>query len=777
MYDSDKNANYPLEAIIYNSVNQQWPDTMNNSNAGASLTSCDLLIRNIHLATMDSACALTYPDLRQQGALCPYNSISWGAVLVRNGKIVWVGTTSELPSASGAKETIDGQGQWLTPGLIDCHTHLVYAGDRSREFEQRLEGVSYGTIAKQGGGILSTVSATRAASVAELIDDSRPRLEALLAEGVTTLEIKSGYGLDTETETKMLQVAGLLARMYPVTVVRTFLGAHALPPEYKNRAGDYIEHVCTDVIPSVAKEELADAVDVFCENIAFSPEQTERVFKAAKAHGLKIKLHCEQLSDSGGAQLAVKYQALSVDHLEYLSQSGIDALKNSNTVATLLPGAFYFLRESKQPPIDALREAGVPIAIATDLNPGTSPFASIRLMMNMACTLFHMTPSEALVGCTRNAAKALGLQEKIGRIKEGMDADLLLWPVQYPASLAAGLTGISPSLIIKNGQIVKSIISRNQPFSWSGRVDQEIDTQAAQRWHQKVRPYAPGSSEQGVALMGFESDEGVRRNQGRPGAAKGPDHIRQALTNLPWNRNSPVWDAGNIRCNGADLEQAQQTYAGRACSLLDNGQLVVGLGGGHEIGWASYQGLMMHLEKQGKGNNAPTANLGIINFDAHFDLRLPEAGPSSGTPFWQASEYAREQNIPFNYLCLGISRISNTQVLFNRADELGVIYRLDKEMTLLNLPLLQQDLQQFIDKMDHIYLTIDIDAFPAYLAPGVSAPAARGIPLDVVEPLLDTIEHSGKLKLFDIAETCPKHDVDGHTARLAARLIYQLTRQ
>ncbi|USE37572.1 imidazolonepropionase [Endozoicomonas sp. SCSIO W0465] len=749
---------------------------MNNSNAGESLTSCDLLIRNIHLATMDPARASINPDWHHKSASCPYNSIRQGAILVRDGKIVWAGVESELPKDSRAKTTIDGQGQWLTPGLIDCHTHLVYAGDRSREFEQRLEGVSYETIAKQGGGILSTVKATRAATVDELVADSRPRLEALLAEGVTTLEIKSGYGLDTETETKMLQAASLLASEYPVTVIRTFLGAHALPPEYQNRADDYIEHVCTEMIPAIAKGQLADAVDVFCENIAFSPEQTEQVFKAAKAHGLGIKLHGEQLSDSGGTQLAVKHQALSVDHLEYLSQSGIDALKNSNTVATLLPGAFYFLRETKLPPVDGLREAGVPIAIATDLNPGTSPLASIRLMMNMACTLFRMTPSEALAGCTRNAAQALGLQEKTGRIKEGLDADLLLWPVSHPASLAAGLTGISPSLIIKSGQIVKSTISSNQSFSWSGRIDQETDSQAAQRWHQKVRPYAPGG-EKGVALLGFESDEGVRRNQGRPGAAKGPDHIRQALTNLPWNRNAPVWDVGNIRCNGTDLEQAQQSYARQMCKLLDNGHLVIGLGGGHEIGWASYRGLMKHLEKPEKGKDSHPVKVGIINFDAHFDLRLPEVGPSSGTPFWQASEYAREQNIPFNYFCLGISESSNTRALFNRADELGVTYRLDRAMTLLNLPSLQQDIRQFIDKVDHIYLTIDIDAFPASLAPGVSAPAARGIPPEVVEPLLDTIKHSGKLKLFDIAETCPKYDIDAHTARLAARLIHQLAGQ
>ncbi len=749
---------------------------MNKSNAGSSSPQCDLLIRNIHLATMDPARPLSEPKTHHESADCPYNSISHGAILVRDGHIVWVGAEAELPEGTEAKATIDGQGQWLTPGLIDCHSHLVYAGDRSREFEQRLEGVSYETIAKQGGGILSTVKATRAATVEELVEASRPRLEALLAEGVTTVEIKSGYGLDTETEMKMLRAAGQLAEEYPVTIVRTFLGAHALPPEYKNRADAYIKHVCDEMMPTIAKEQLAEAVDVFCENIAFSVEQTEKVFQTAKTHGLTVKLHGEQLSDSGGTQLAVKYQALSVDHLEYLSQPGIEALKNSNTVATLLPGAFYYLRETKLPPIDGLRKSGVPIAIATDLNPGTSPLASIRLMMNMACTLFRMTPSEALSGCTRNAAQALGLQESIGMIKQGMTADLLLWPVSNPAALAAGLTGISPSLIIKNGRIVKSTIPTESSFFWSGRIDQENDTQAAQRWHQRVSTHLV-DCEAGITLLGFESDEGVRRNQGRPGAAKGPNHIRRALANLPWNRHEPVWDAGNITCSGNNLEQAQRDYAERMRELLDNGQLVAGLGGGHEIGWASYQGLMKHLEKQAGNKKGSHLRVGIINVDAHFDLRLPEVGASSGTPFWQAAEYAREQGIPFNYLCLGVSESSNTRALFNRADELGVTYRTDKEMTLLNLQTLQQELQQFMDKVDHVYLTIDIDAFPAAQAPGVSAPAARGIALEVVEPLLESIKHSSKLKLFDIAETCPDFDIDARTARLAARLIHQLVAQ
>ncbi len=755
---------------------------MNKSNTGDALSCCDLLLRNIHLATMDSALTTPKKTSRKQIAQCPYGSIYNGAVLIDQGRIVWVGEEQALPHNLTAKETIDAQGQWLTPGLIDCHTHLVYAGDRSREFEQRLEGVSYEAIAQQGGGILSTVAATRSATVDELVEAARPRLEALISEGVTTIEIKSGYGLDTETEIKMLRAAGQLSQEYPVTVVRTLLGAHALPPEFKNQPDAYIEYVCQEMIPAVAREKLADAVDVFCEHIAFSLEQTEKVFLAAKAHGLNVKLHGEQLSDSGGAQLAVKYQALSVDHLEHLSQQGIEALKNSDTVATLLPGAFYYLRETRLPPIDALRQAGIPMAIATDLNPGTSPLASIRLMMNMACTLFRMTPSEALAGCTRQAARALGLQERIGVIKKGMAADLVLWPVQHPSALAAGMTGLSPSLIVKKGYIVKSTIQAAQPFSWSGRIDKETDSNAALRWHQQVGAWSSGCNA-GITLLGFESEEGVRRNQGRPGAAKGPDHIRRALANLPWNRNAPVWDAGNIPCRDTNLEQAQLSYAARLCELLDDGQLPAGLGGGHEIGWASYQGLMQHLEKQANAKNVKNQEekqplqVGIINFDAHFDLRLPEVGASSGTPFWQVAEYARANNLPFNYLCLGVSESSNTRALFKRADDLGVVYRTDREMTLLNLQHLQKDLQQFIDKVDHVYLTIDIDAFPAAQAPGVSAPAARGIPLDVVEPLLDSIKHSGKLRLFDIAETNPDYDIDSHTARLAARLIHQLCAQ
>ncbi|WP_172806866.1 imidazolonepropionase [Endozoicomonas arenosclerae] len=406
---------------------------------------CDLLINNVHLATMD-------PDVDSH-----YGEILNAAVVIHEGIIQWLGSSDQLPDNLQPEKTINGQGQWLTPGLIDCHTHLVYAGDRSREFEQRLEGVSYSEIARQGGGIMSTVNATRQCSLDQLIEQSRPRLEALISEGVTTVEIKSGYGLNLETELKILKAARELEQQYPVRIEKTFLGAHTLPPEYSGKADEYIQTVCEEMLPVVAEEKLASSVDVFCENIAFNLQQTEQVFQKAKNLGLRVKLHAEQLSDSQGTQLATRYKALSVDHLEYLGDEGVNALENSTTVATLLPGAFYFLRETRLPPIDKLRASGIPMALATDLNPGTSPLASLRLMMNMGCTLFGLTPSEALAGVTRNAARAVGLQDKMGIIRAGYQADLALWPVQNPASLAATLNGEKPSLTVFEGRVLQSM--------------------------------------------------------------------------------------------------------------------------------------------------------------------------------------------------------------------------------------------------------------------------------------------------------------------------------
>lgn len=341
----------------------------------------------------------------------------------------------------------------ITPGLIDCHTHLIYAGNRSGEFEQRLNGVSYQEIAKQGGGILSTVEATRAASIEELIDLAQPRLDALMASGVTTIEIKSGYGLTVHDELKMLRAAKRLEANNDIKITTTLLGAHALPVEYKNRADDYIQYVCEKMIPLVANEGLIDSVDVFCEGIGFNLQQTELVFKAAIKHGLSIKGHTEQLSDLGGSALAAKYGALSVDHVEYLSEEGVLALAESGTVATLLPGAFYFLKEQQVPPVELLRQHHVPMAIATDHNPGTSPFSDLNLMMNMACTLFGLTPEESLRGVTCHAAKALGYAEHRGQIKCGFEADLAIWNIDAPADLSyqVGMPRLACRII--NGEV------------------------------------------------------------------------------------------------------------------------------------------------------------------------------------------------------------------------------------------------------------------------------------------------------------------------------------
>ncbi|MCD6003817.1 imidazolonepropionase [Vreelandella alkaliphila] len=357
------------------------------------------------------------------------------AVITEGAHIITLSPMSEFDEQLANNCTEMGSGGVMTPGLVDCHTHLVFGGSRAEEFEARLEGASYEEIAKRGGGILSTVRATREASEDELLRLAKPRLEALIADGITTVEIKSGYGLTVKDELKMLRVARRLGKMLPVNVVTTLLGAHALPPEYKDDSDGYIDLVCQEMIPAAVAEGLADAVDVFCEKIAFSVEQCERVFAAAEAHGLPIKAHAEQLSNLGGTAMAARHGALSADHIEYLDDTGIAAMREAGSVAVILPGAFHTLRETQQPPIAALRTAGVPMAVATDANPGSSPLFMPTLMLNLACTLFRLTPQEALAGMTTHGATALGLSGK-GRIHEGAEADLCVWDIDAPAELA-----------------------------------------------------------------------------------------------------------------------------------------------------------------------------------------------------------------------------------------------------------------------------------------------------------------------------------------------------
>lgn len=380
---------------------------------------CDRLWTNARLATMR-------PDLPGLGV------VRGGAIGMRDGRIAFAGPAADAPDAA---DVIDCDGRWITPGLIDAHTHLVFAGDRIAEFELRQKGASYEEIARAGGGIASTVAATRAASEAALVRSALPRLDALIAEGVTTIEIKSGYGLTLTDEAKMLRAARALGDARPVTVRTTFLGAHALPSEFVGDADGYIDLLCEQILPAIAAEGLADAVDAFCENIGFTPAQTERMFAAAAAHGLPVKLHAEQLSNQHGAALAARHGALSADHLEYLDKAGIAAMRDAGTVAMLLPGAFYFLRETKLPPVAALRAAGVPIALATDCNPGTSPLTSLLLTMNMGAVLFGLTTDECLLGVTRHAAQALGLSDSIGTIEAGKRCDLAIWDIERPSDL------------------------------------------------------------------------------------------------------------------------------------------------------------------------------------------------------------------------------------------------------------------------------------------------------------------------------------------------------
>ncbi len=373
-----------------------------------------------------------------------YGLIENGALGIVNGKIDWVGTGATAPERLTTESAVvDCNGMLITPGLIDCHTHLVHAGDRAAEFERRLQGAGYEEIARSGGGILSTVNATRAASIDQLIEQSAPRLDRLMCEGVTTVEIKSGYGLDTDNEIKILQAANALAQSAGVRLQKTFLGAHALPPEYAGRKDQYIHLVCSRMLPAAVRAGVVDAVDAFAAGIAFSLEQVRRVFAAARQHNLPIKLHAEQLGHLGGAKLAAEMGALSVDHLEYLQPEEVGVLATAGTIAVLLPGAFYFLQETKLPPVHALRQYQVPIAIASDCNPGSSPLTSLLLAMNMACTLFALTPSEALQGVTINAAKALGLDQRIGSLEVGKEADLVLWNTANPAALSYNL-GLNP---------------------------------------------------------------------------------------------------------------------------------------------------------------------------------------------------------------------------------------------------------------------------------------------------------------------------------------------
>jgi imidazolonepropionase len=389
----------------------------------------DALWINVHLATLDAPSG--------------YGEIEDAAIAVRDGRIAWFGPSADVPADLQAAVTHDGGGAWLTPGLIDCHTHLVWAGTRALEFEQRLRGASYAEIAAAGGGILSTVRATREADETGLFEQSGARLRGLIGEGVTTVEIKSGYGLELATERRCLAVARRLGPVHRVHVRTSFLGAHVLPPEYAGRADDYIDALATRMLPTLHAEGLVDAVDGYCEPLAFRPQQLRRLFGAARALGLPVKLHAEQLSDSRGAQLAAESGALSADHLEYVSDAGLDAMAGAGTVAVLLPGAYYALRETRAPPVDAMRRRGIPIAIATDCNPGTSPCVSPLLMLNLACTLFGLAPDEALAGMTRHAARALGLHEDRGRLAVGLRADFALWDIAHPRELAYWIGGRS----------------------------------------------------------------------------------------------------------------------------------------------------------------------------------------------------------------------------------------------------------------------------------------------------------------------------------------------
>jgi imidazolonepropionase len=404
----------------------------------------DTLFLNGHIATMEEDAG-------------PYGAIRDGALAVRDGRVAWIGPRADLPGAASGPDTIthDLSGAWLTPGLIDCHTHLIFAGERSAEFEARLGGISYEDAARAGRGILSTVAATRAADEASLVAGATSRLLRLREEGVTTVEIKSGYGLTMPDELKMLRAARTLAAAHSLRIRTSLLAAHAVPSEFAGRADAYLDHVIGDILPAVVAENLADAVDAFAETVAFSPAQVARLFTAAQAHGLPVKLHADQLSDGGGAALAARFGALSADHLEYTSEAGARAMGQAGTVAVLLPGAYATVGATQPPPVAAFRAHGVRMAVATDCNPGSSPMGSLLMAVNLACCLFRLTPEEALAGVTRNAAAALGVLGEIGTLAVGKAADLCVWPVGHPRELAYWMGGLAPSLVVSRRGLVE----------------------------------------------------------------------------------------------------------------------------------------------------------------------------------------------------------------------------------------------------------------------------------------------------------------------------------
>lgn len=411
---------------------------------------------NLHpVSTPGSSADGVWRRLRVPAGLGDTTTQALSSWVVEGGRIVWTGADADVPTAFAGRPEFDGAGRWATPGLVDCHTHLVYGGSRVHEFALRLAGADYAQIARAGGGIVATVAATRAADEDTLYAQAAPRLRALLDEGVCAVEIKSGYGLELAAERRQLRVARRLGTDFGVDVRCTFLGAHALPPEYAGRADAYIDEVCERMLPVLAAEGLVDAVDAFCERIAFTPAQVERVFVAAARLGLPVKLHAEQLSDQGGAALAARHGALSCDHLEHLGADGIAAMRAAGSVAVLLPGAYYALRDTRPPPVQALREAGVPMAVATDHNPGSSPVQSLLLMMNMACTLFGLTVDEALAGVTRHAARALGLQDSHGLIGVGRPANFVVWDIAEPAELAYWIGRRPRCRVVRRGRVVE----------------------------------------------------------------------------------------------------------------------------------------------------------------------------------------------------------------------------------------------------------------------------------------------------------------------------------
>ncbi len=695
-------------------------------------------------------------------------------LLVEDGIIAGYGPMSECPNTFD--EVINAAGKMILPTWCDSHTHLVFAGNRENEFIDRIKGLSYEEIANKGGGILNSAKKLQATSFEDLYHQSKTRLEEIIALGTGAVEIKSGYGLTPEAELKMLRVIKKLKVNYALPIKATFLAAHALPLNFKNNADGFIEAMLTETLPSIAAANLAEYIDVFCEEGYFSVAQTERILAATTKYGLKAKIHVNQFNAIGGVQVGVKYQALSGDHLEIMRQEDIEALHTAKgTIAVALPACSFFLG-IPYTPARKLIDSGLSLALASDYNPGSAPSGNMNFVVSTACIKMNMTAKEAINAATINGAYAMGLEKEVGSITKGKKANLIVTkPIPSYGFLPYSFGENHIEEIYINGKKWDTTLNQKKiniaanysdryvlpsNENWKGRKSES----GKEYWHEVVHLKDINQldfSEKSVALIGYACDEGVRRNLGREGTKNAPKAIREQLSKLAFHHKEKIIsDVGDIFCTDNRLEYTQEKLSESIQFLLKKNIFPIVLGGGHDVAFPHVESILKASNKKLK--------IGIINFDAHFDLRPVGSSPNSGTPFYQLFQKYREY---VSYCVLGIQKASNPQSLFSIAEEENALFFSNFECTLSNFESITQQLFSFLEEHDKLYITIDMDGFSSAFAPGVSAPSPLGFAPDFVIKMLHYFFSTGKVISCDIAELNPSHDIDNTTAKLAARLV------